>query len=126
MDIAKPNDIGYNTSMRYSMDFRKKVMEVKARQGLSVRETAERFGIHFNTIQRWSTRLEAKPCGPAKGSTTKLDLAELKAYYTANNGAYQSEAAAHFKVGRATIWRALRRLKWSHQKNVATSQSMYT
>lgn len=111
--------------MRYSRDFREKVMAVKAAEQLSVREAAERFGIHFNSVQRWSKRLDAKPCGPKQGFRT-LDLAQLRDFYARNNGAYQAEAAAHFGVGRATIWRGIQRLRWSHQKNVGASQGEYT
>jgi transposase len=111
--------------MRYSRDFRDKVMAVKAAEQLSVRDVAERFGIHFNSVQRWSKRLEAKPCGPKQGFRT-LDLAKLHDFYARNKDAYQAEAAAHFGVGRATIWRGIQRLRWSHKKNVGAPQSKYT
>ena len=92
-------------------------MAVKTNDKLSVRATAERFCLSTRTIQNWMTRLEFAPCGPKDGSTRKLDLTKLEAYYQANNGAYQAEAAAHFEVGRATIWRGLQSLKWTHQKH---------
>jgi transposase len=108
------------------MDFRKKVMDIKARHTLSVRATAERFGLSTRTVQNWLIRLEPKPCGPQNGKTRKLDLAKLEAYYQENNGAYQAEAAEHFGVGRATIWRGLQDLAWTHQKNVGARQGKYT
>ena len=101
-------------------------MAVKAAQKLSIRATAERFGLSTRSVQNWLIRLEFAPCGPQKGSTRKLDLSALEAYYQENNGAYQAEAAAHFGVGRATIWRGLQSLKWTHQKNVGTPQGKYT
>ena len=106
--------------MRYSKDFRQKVMSLKASKKLTVRATAERFGLSATTVHAWVKRIEARPCGPVKGRRCKLDLSELEAYYQNNNSAYQAEAAAHFGVARSTIWRGLQSLKWTHQKNVGT------
>ena len=44
--------------MTYSLDFRKKVLTVKAKEGLSFQEAADRFQVGKATIFRWSKRLE--------------------------------------------------------------------
>uniref|UniRef100_UPI004056A75C helix-turn-helix domain-containing protein n=1 Tax=Candidatus Electronema sp. TaxID=2698783 RepID=UPI004056A75C len=46
--------------MAYSIDFRRKVLAIKERDGLSFEKTALRFGISESSVFRWSKRLE--PC----------------------------------------------------------------
>ncbi len=101
-------------------------MAVKAEEQLSVRVAAERFDIAPATVQAWTQRLEARKPGTPAGLGRKLNRAELLAFMTKNPDAYQAEAAAHFGVARSAVWRGLRQIGWSHQKNVGTSQSKYT
>jgi transposase len=108
------------------MDFRKKVMAVKAAEQLSVREAAERFDVAPATVQAWTRRLEPRKPGTRSGIGRKLKRAELLAFMTKNPDAYQAEAADHFGVARSAVWRGLRQLGWSHQKNVGASQDKYT
>ncbi|MBL3285256.1 IS630 family transposase domain protein [Rickettsiales endosymbiont of Paramecium tredecaurelia] len=42
--------------MTYSIDFRKKVLEVKEKEGLSFSEVALRFGISRAAVFRWSNK----------------------------------------------------------------------
>ena len=46
--------------MTYSIDFRKKVLFVKDKEGLTIEEAAKRFDIGVASVVRWSSRLE--PC----------------------------------------------------------------
>ena len=112
--------------MRYSSDFRAKVMTFKEQHGLSVRETADRFGIHFNSVQRWSQRLVAKPCGRKAGVGLKLDRNALAQHVQLFPDAYITERAEHFGVARFTIWHALQQVRVSRKKNVGTSEGKYT
>jgi transposase len=44
--------------MTYSLDFRKKVLQVKTEEKLSYEETAKRFQIGKTTLVRWHSKLE--------------------------------------------------------------------
>jgi transposase len=112
--------------MRYSRDFREKVMGFKEQHGLSVREAADRFGIHFNSVQRWSQRLTAKPCGRRLGLGIKLDRAQLAQHVATHPDAYIAERAAHFGVARHTIWHALQQMGVSCKKKLGTPKGKYT
>ena len=53
--------------MRYSLDFRLQVLDVKKKKALSFAETAERFGVGIARVVRWSKKPEPqthrhKPC----------------------------------------------------------------
>jgi len=48
------------TSMTYSIDFRKRVLGVKAERETSIAETAKRFAIGKATIVRRMQRVDAK------------------------------------------------------------------
>ena len=44
----------------YDIRFRKKVLEIREKEGLSIRAVAERFGISFRSIVNWLKNLEPK------------------------------------------------------------------
>ena len=44
--------------MTYSLDFRKKVLNTKAKEGLSYEEVSARFCISKSAVFRWSRNLE--------------------------------------------------------------------
>jgi transposase len=44
--------------MTYSTDFRRKVLEIKGRDGLSFEQAAALFGVGKSSVQRWTERLE--------------------------------------------------------------------
>ena len=46
--------------MGYTLDFRKKVLEIRKKEKLSISETARRFGVGSSSIIRWIKRIE--PC----------------------------------------------------------------
>jgi transposase len=112
--------------MRYSKDFRTKVMTFKEQHGLSVRETAERFDLSPTTVQAWIKRLEAHKPGRPLGRGDKLNRDGLRVYMMNHPDAYQQEVASHFGVGRFTVWHALQQIAWSCKKNVGTSKGKYT
>lgn len=112
--------------MRYDMTFRTKVLEIKEREGLSIREVAERFAISTRTVQNWMKCMGWQPCGRKAGVGLKLDRAQLAAHVQQFPDAYIAERADHFGVGRHTIWHALQGLKVSCKKNLGTPQSKYT
>jgi transposase len=62
--------------MTYSTDFREKALEIKKQEGLSIQETAIRFGVGTASIARWLKQLEAKKT--RNSPSRKIDREVLK------------------------------------------------
>jgi len=107
--------------MAYSIDFRRKVMEIKDRDGLSFEKAALRFGISESSVFRWSKRLE--PCRTRNMPATKIDPAELARDTEKYPDAFQHERAQRFGCSQRGIGAALKRLKISRKKNFSASES---
>jgi len=107
--------------MTYSLDFRKKVLLIRAREDLSFEEAGERFGIGKQTIYRWSKRLEPKMT--RNKLPTKIDNDKLRADVTQYPDAYHRERAVRLGVSKRGIGDALKRLGLTYKKNSQTSQS---
>lgn len=107
--------------MKYSIDFRKKVLEVKKSEGLSVRQTASRFHLSTQTVHRWMQTIVAKPMGPKKPH--KLDWHALKQAAEQQNDAHLLELAERFGVSINAVFYALKKMNLHRKKNVGTSQS---
>ena len=109
--------------MTYSLDFRKKVLSVKATEGLSFVKTSKRFRVGVSSILRWTKNSlpklnRNKPC-------VKLDMEALKQDIVLYPDAYQYERAERLGVSSMGIWHALKRLKVTYKKNTQTSQSRF-
>lgn len=107
--------------MTYSLDFRKKVLSVKDKEELTIKETAQRFDIGVASVVRWSSRLE--PCLTRNKPATKIDREALMKDVGMYPDAYQYERAARLNVSQHGICDALKRLKISHKKKSGASQS---
>jgi len=107
--------------MAYSIDFRRKVLEIKKRDALSFEEAAHRFGISESSVFRWSKRLE--PCRTRNKPATKIDMDRLALDVSQEPDAYQHERAERFRCSQRGICEALKRLKISRKKNVLSSES---
>lgn len=93
--------------MTYSLDYRKKVLSVREREGLSIEEAARRFDVGTATLTRWLRHLEPKAkraCSSPK-LPKELVLAEVERY----PDAYQFERAARLGVSTSGIATALQR-----------------
>jgi transposase len=44
--------------MMYSLDYRQRMMKVKAREGLTDLETRQRFGVGMRTLFKWNKKIE--------------------------------------------------------------------
>jgi len=55
--------------MRYSKDFRERVLSIKAEEGLSIRKTAQRFGVGQTTLLRWVAYAGLNPSIHQSGSS---------------------------------------------------------
>ena len=60
--------------MGYSKDFKDKVIEIMARDQLSVRKAAQHFGVCTRTIQLWKKSTESKPI---PGRPAKISKAQI-------------------------------------------------
>jgi hypothetical protein len=89
--------------MGYSIDFRRKVLEIKDRDRLSFEETVSRFGISKSSVSRWGKRL-------VRDVETHPD-------------AYQYERAERFGCSQRGMCEALKRLKIRRGKNFFPSES---
>ena len=107
--------------MTYSHDFRKKVLDVKAKENLSMAKIAKRFGISLASVLRWSRNLNAKT--KRNKPATKIDMKALKSDVEQHPDAYQAERAKRLGVSESCVQFALRRLNVTYKKNSATPQS---
>lgn len=105
--------------MTYSLDFRRKVLDVRERDQLSIAEVAERFAVGKVSVMRWLTRIERKPSGFRH---RKLDMEALAQDLRTYPDAYQYERAARLGVTQNAICYALKhKLGVSYKKNARTS-----
>ena len=86
---------------------------MREQEGLTIEETAIRFGVGGASITRWLKRVE--PQETRNKPATKLDMGEIEE----NPAAYQYELAKQFGVCQAAIGKALQRLKISYKKTLA-------
>jgi transposase len=107
--------------MGYSIDLRRKVLEIKDRDKLSFEETASRFGISKSSVSRWAKRLE--PCQTRNKPATKIDMELLVRDVETHPDAYQHERAERFGCSQRGMCEALKRLKISREKNFFPSES---
>jgi transposase len=61
--------------MACSLYFRRKILEIKARHGLSFEETVLRFGVSTSSVSRRAKRLEA--CRTRNKPAAKIDPGQL-------------------------------------------------
>ena len=108
------------TGMTYSIDFRRKVLEVKERDGLSFEQTATLFGIGKSSVRRWTECIE--PCRSRNKPATKIDMELLEQDVGLYPDAYQYERAERLGCSQRGIGEALKRLKISRKKNSFTSE----
>ena len=101
--------------MAYSLDFRRRVMNIKAEEGLTYRETSKRFRIAMRTLFSWNNRLEPKTT--RNKPAIKIDPEALRKDVEGHPDAYQYERADRFGVSAWGIGLALRRLGISCKKN---------
>ena len=107
--------------MTYSVDFRKKVLSIKAKENLTFSEVSERFGVGQASVVRWSKDIE--PQRTRNKPTTKMNWEALAQDVDEHPDSYQYERAARFGVSQPGIAYALKKLALSRKKNVSTPQS---
>ncbi len=106
--------------MSHPVAFRRHVLQVRKRDGLSFAQTAERFSVGIASVKRWSKRLDPKPYERRK--IRRIDPEKLAQDVRDHPDAYQYERAARFGVTPKAIWQALRKLGVTHKKSDAASE----
>ena len=107
--------------MTYSLDFRKKVLKLKAEENLSYEATAERFKIGKTTLVRWHMKLE--PQLKRNKPATKINMEALKQDVEKYPDAFQYERAERLGVSIRCVGYALKRLGVTYKKNLKASES---
>jgi transposase len=87
--------------MTYSIDFRKKVIGIKAKEKLSIAKTAKRFGIGTSTIVNWIKNIVAK-IGRNKPAS-KIDMQALAKDIKEYPDAYAYERAARLGCSKRSL-----------------------
>ncbi len=106
--------------MSHPVAFRRHVLQVRKRDGLSFAQTAERFSLGIASVKRWSKRLEPKPYERRK--VRRIDREKLAQDVRDHPDDYQYERAARFGVTPKAIWQALRKLDVTYKKSDAASE----
>ena len=107
--------------MSYDEKFRKHVLKVKEREGLSLAKVAKRFGIGKQSVYNWTKRLEEKK--KRNRPAQKLSLEKLEEDVKKVPDAYQHERAKRLGVSTTCIWKGLKRLGVSYKKNSEAPES---
>lgn len=105
----------------YSLDFRRQVLKVSQKEGLSVRELAQRFHLSKTSIMNWKKRLS--PTLKRNKRPVKIDHNQLIQDVKQYPDAYQHERAERLGVSRNCVHFALKRLNITYKKKPAASQS---
>ena len=106
--------------MAYSLDFRRRVLSVRAKDGLTIAEVAARFSVGIASVVRWIRDIQRKPSGPRQ---RKIDLAVLLKDIEDHPDAYQYERARRLSVAQNAIFQALKKLGVSYKKNTSAPES---
>jgi transposase len=104
----------------YSLEFRKHVFSIKAKQNLSIIEVAKMFILSRDTVFRWTKNFE--PCLARCKPTTKIDMDLLKRDVEKHPDSFQHERARRLNVSPSGIAWALKRLGVTYKKNPDASQ----
>lgn len=105
--------------MAYSIDFRRKVLSVREKEGLTIAEVADRFGVGVASVVRWIKDIHRKKQGFRR---RKIDLDVLRRDVLDYPDAYQHERAARLGVAQNAVFLALKKLGVSYKKNTLASQ----
>lgn len=101
--------------MTYSLDFRQKVVSTRAQEGLTMEETAERFGVGIASLARWLKNII--PQETRDKPATKIDMVALVQDIEDIPDAYQYERAERLGVCTQCVNYALKRLGVTYKKN---------
>lgn len=107
--------------MTYSVDLRKKVLEMQAKNNWDAKKTAEHFDISPMSVMRWNKKLEPK--ATRERPQIKIDLEALKKDIEANPSSYIYERAKKFNVSASGMHKAIKKLGYSNKKKSRAPKS---
>jgi transposase len=107
--------------MTYPTSFRRKVLSVREKEGLTIAQVAKRFCVGVASVTRWIKTPDPKTT--RNKPATKIDMTMLEADVRMHPDSYQAERAKRLGVSTQGINHALKRLGVSYKKNTAASQS---
>lgn len=105
--------------MAYPAQFRKKLLSVMAKEGLTIEEVAKRFAVGKVSVSRWKNNPD--PIFKRNRPAQKIDMEALKKDVELNPDSFIHERAARFSVSNSGMRYALKRLGISRKKNAKTS-----
>jgi transposase len=100
--------------MTYPAKFRKKLISVMEKKGLTIDEAAERFDVGSASVSRW--KLNPEPTLSRNKAATKINMDALKTDVENYPDSFLSERAERFSVSISGIRYALKRLGFSYKK----------
>ena len=110
--------------MTYSKDFRKKVLQIKVKEKISIMKTAKRFGIGTTTLVNW---LKGKiPKNKRNKAATKIDMDALAMDIKEHSDAYGYERARRLGCSESGVWFAIKRLGVTYKKIAEASKGERT
>lgn len=101
--------------MTYSLDFRTKVLSVRAKEHLTIEEVSRRFDVGVASVTRWLKRLE--PMRTRYKSTKTVDRIALAKDIREYPDAYHFERAERLSCSASGIYHALKRMGITYKKN---------
>jgi transposase len=105
--------------MTYPSSFRRKVLSVREKEGLTIAQVAARFCVGIASVTRWINNPE--PQLTRNKPATKIDMEALARDVLEYPDAYQYERARRLGVSEKGIGHALRRMGVTYKKNTPSS-----
>ena len=101
--------------MTYPISFRRKVLSIREKEGLTIAQVAERFCVGVASVTRWIKTPD--PRTTRNKPSTRIDMEILAQDVKDHPDAYQYERAKRPGVSTQGINHALRRLGVTYKKN---------
>ena len=108
--------------MTYPSSFRRKVLSVREKEGLTISQVAARFCVGVASVTRWVKNPDPKLT--RNKPATKIDMVALARDVQSYPDAYQYERAQRLGVSEKGIGHALRRMGITYKKNAEPSTQM--
>jgi len=99
----------------YSICFRKQVLLIRQKEGLSITAVAKRFGVSSRSVVSWLQRLEPKT--KRNKPATKIDMDALVEDVKKYPDSYLHERASRLNVSKSCVHVSLNRLNITYKKN---------
>ena len=106
--------------MKYSIDFRKKVLAIKEKEKMSFESISQRFGVGKNTVFVWTKKI--LPLKNRNRTPTRIPIDKLREDVAQYSDAYQYERAERLGVSKSGVQKALKKLNITYKKSFKTSE----